>query len=357
MCNQTLHFPSLPAPTGVPWSEYIRAQRNRSRSVSSSTEVLDSDHARYITCGITQYARSIATGTRSLPTDSPVPYFQQPERGHALEGIPSDIDLPVGALHEMQNVQIPPRHVNSDIFPYLPCSATEYYPGIMDQHKLSTYNGLNNYDTLFKARHGRGTIDSVPISGERVPTTSPVAVPILTTSMGVTKNIMIGARPKHAPDSEYLPTSQRGPISVRKESQSSAEHRVVSPVGTGHISGEGAAIFTDMTETMLTALDQQMALSNKAQKPKGSLTSKLLTSGQMSSHGDIRSKESKAIPMSAAKGEDKYPDLYLPVAENYKINNKFCGYTDSMSAENNLMILVESTGLSYRYKTTIYAVD
>ena len=39
-----------------------------------------------------------------------------------------------------------------------------------------------------------------------------------------------------------------------------------------HIIGEGAAIFTDMTETMLTTLDQQMALSSEAQKPEGSLT-------------------------------------------------------------------------------------
>ena len=78
-------YPSFPAPTGVPWSEYVRSQRNRSRSVSSSTEVLDSDHARYITSRITQHARSMSTGTRSLPTDSPVSYFQQPERGHVLE--------------------------------------------------------------------------------------------------------------------------------------------------------------------------------------------------------------------------------------------------------------------------------
>ena len=42
-------YPSFPAPTGLPWSEHIRLQRNRSRSVSSSTEALDSDHARYIT--------------------------------------------------------------------------------------------------------------------------------------------------------------------------------------------------------------------------------------------------------------------------------------------------------------------
>ena len=61
--------------------------------------------------------------------------------------------------------------------------------------------------------------------------------------------------------------------------------------------------------------------------------------------------------MSDVKVEDKYPDLYLPVTENYKISDKFYGHTDSMSADNNPKILVELTGLSYRYGTTIYAVD
>ena len=79
-------YPSLSAPNAVSWSEYIRSQRNRSRSVSSSTEALDSDHARYITCKIAQHARSMATGTRLLPTDSPIPYFQPIERGHMSEG-------------------------------------------------------------------------------------------------------------------------------------------------------------------------------------------------------------------------------------------------------------------------------
>ena len=79
-------YPSFLAPTGGPLSEYIRLQRNRSRSVSSSTEALDSGHARYITSQIAKHARSMATGTRSLPTDSPVPYFQPIERGHMSEG-------------------------------------------------------------------------------------------------------------------------------------------------------------------------------------------------------------------------------------------------------------------------------
>ena len=128
-------------------------------------------------------------------------------------------------------------------------------------------------------------------------------------------------------------------------------------MGTGHIQGEGAAIFTDMTETMLTTLDQQMALSDVAQKPEGSSSSNFWTPGQISSPGDNRSKESRTIPMSTTREEDKYPNLYLPVAKNYKISDKFCRYVDSMSADNNQMILVELTGLSYRYGTTIYAVD
>ena len=111
-----------------------------------------------------------------------------------------------------------------------------------------------------------------------------------------------------------------------------------------------------MTETVLTALDQQMALSDEAQKPKGSFMNKLLTPRPMSSHDDIRSKESKVVPISAAKVGDRYPDLYLPVTENYKISDKFYGYIDNMSADNNPMILVKLSGLSFRYGTTIYAV-
>ena len=79
-------YPSLPAPNGVPWNEYVRTHRNRPQSISSSTEALESDHARYVTRRIVQHARSMATHTRSLPTDSPVPYFQPVERGYMSEG-------------------------------------------------------------------------------------------------------------------------------------------------------------------------------------------------------------------------------------------------------------------------------
>ena len=80
------------------------------RSVSSSTEALDSDHARYITSRIVQHARSMATGTRSLPTDSPVLYFQPIERGHMSEGGLYDIDSQ-GAVF-LGSIQMPPCHVD-----------------------------------------------------------------------------------------------------------------------------------------------------------------------------------------------------------------------------------------------------
>ena len=110
-----------------------------------------------------------------------------------------------------------------------------------------------------------------------------------------------------------------------------------------------------MTETMFTALDQQMALLGEAKKPKGPLTSNVLTPRQLSGSSNIG--KSKTTPQTVNEIEDKYPDLYLPVAENYIISDRFYGYMDSMSIDNNPVILVELTGLFYRYGTSIYAVD
>ena len=43
--------------------------------------------------------------------------------------------------------------------------------------------------------------------------------------------------------------------------------------------------------------------------------------------------------------------------ENYRISDRFHGYSDSLSADNNPMVLVELNNLSYRYGMSIYAVD
>ena len=345
-------YPSFPAPTGVPWSEYIRLQRNRSRSVSSSTEVLDSGHARYITSRITQHARFMAAGTRSLPTDSPVPYFQPLERGHVSAGVHSDIGSPEGVPHG--SVPIPPCHVSSDVFPYLSPSGIEYNPGVSEQDRLSTYTGLNDYDTLFEARHGRGAIDSVPKLDHGVLVASTVVMPITTSGVCMPENIRTGARPKHTPYCGLPPPIQRGLVPVG-EIPSTAGHKIVSPISTGCILGEGSAIFTDMTETLLTTLDQQMAISDEAWKPEGSLSGNHVIAGPVASHGNI--KDSKIKPLPVTKVDSRYPDLYLPVKENYKISNKFYGYMDKMSTDGNPMTLVELTELSYRYRTIIYAVD
>ena len=76
-----------------------------------------------------------------------------------------------------------------------------------------------------------------------------------------------------------------------------------------------------MTETMLTALDQPMTLSGEAQKPEGSLTSNVLTPRQPSGSGNIE--RSKTTPKTVNEIEDKCPDLYLLVAENYRISDRF----------------------------------
>ena len=74
------HF--LPSP-GVPCSVYVRSQRVGSRSVSSSTDALDSDQARRTTQRILQH-------TRSLPTDSPVPYIPSTDREYRSDSGLSD---------------------------------------------------------------------------------------------------------------------------------------------------------------------------------------------------------------------------------------------------------------------------
>ena len=62
------------------------------------------------------------------------------------------------------------------------------------------------------------------------------------------------------------------------------------------------------------------------------------------------------IPETSTQRED-YPDLFLPIRENYRISDRFHGYSESLSADNNPMVLVELNNLSYRYGTSLYAVD
>ena len=92
------------------------------------------------------------------------------------EGVPSDIGSPEGAFH--RSVQIPPYHASLDIFPYMPSGGIEYIPEVFKQERLSTYTGLDDYDTLFDARHGRGAVDNTPKSGERTLVVPPWGCPL-----------------------------------------------------------------------------------------------------------------------------------------------------------------------------------
>ena len=68
----------------------------------------------------------MATGTRSLPTDSPVPYFQPIERGHVSEGGLSDTDSPRAVLQG--GIQMPPHCMNLNGTAYIPSGGIEYHP-------------------------------------------------------------------------------------------------------------------------------------------------------------------------------------------------------------------------------------
>ena len=182
-------YPSFPAPTGVAWSEYLRSQRNRSRSVSSSTEALNADHARYITNWIAQHARSMATGTRSLPIDSPVPYFQPIERGHMSEGVPSDIGSLGNVSHGGE--QIPSCCADMGEISHIPPDGMEYHPIVPEPDRLSTYTALDDYDALFEARHGRGVLDNMPrLSGEAIVTSS-IGITPVPLNVGMTESLTV----------------------------------------------------------------------------------------------------------------------------------------------------------------------
>ena len=101
-----------------------------------------------------------------------------------------------------------------------------------------------------------------------------------------------------------------------------------------------------MTETILDVLDKQVAMSPSSQQQTKGLSS------NDNQTEVIKSKEPKASPQ-----KEDYPDLFLPIMENYRISECFHGYSDSLSADNNPMVLVELNNLSYRYGMSIYAVD
>ena len=94
----------------------------------------------------------MATGTRSLPTNSPIPYFQPIERGYLLEGSQEGV---------YATPYIEPSEHTINI------GGTDYHSEVTEMDRVSTFTGLDDYDTLFAARHGRGALDPIPKVGEQ----------------------------------------------------------------------------------------------------------------------------------------------------------------------------------------------
>ena len=78
----------------------------------------------------------MTTGTRSLPTDSPVPYFQPIERGHMSESGLSDIDSQ-GAVFS-GGIQMPPCHVDLNETAKIALGGIKYHPVVTESDRLST---------------------------------------------------------------------------------------------------------------------------------------------------------------------------------------------------------------------------
>ena len=129
-----------------------------------------------------------------------------------------------------------------------PWKATElldglgYHPIVSEIDRVSTYTGLDDYDTLFEAGHGRGALDHVPRMNEEMVITSSVEITPTTSGAG----LMVNPMGKVKPTIDIEHPSQWEHISMITDP---LKHRVVSP--SSEIIGEGA----DMMETMLTALD------------------------------------------------------------------------------------------------------
>ena len=81
-------------------------------------------------------------------------------RGHVSEGGLSDIHSQ-GAVF-LGGIQRPPCCVNLNETANIPSGGIEYHPVVSESERLSTYMGLDDYDTSFEARHGRGALDHVP---------------------------------------------------------------------------------------------------------------------------------------------------------------------------------------------------
>ena len=227
-----------------------------------------------------------------------------------------------GSLEDIPPYRIPLAHTFN-------IGGIDYHSEITETDRVSTFMGLDDYDTLFAARHGRGALDLVP----KIAETKDIATTSITSPMVGPE--LIDSTVKS------LPVHDDANLHQREQMQSHA----ASP--KSDIIGEGAAIFTDMMETILDALDKQVIA------PPGSQPKDIPHKDDQ----EIIDPSTQDIRLETFTQKEDYPDLFLPIRENYRIRDRLCGYAESLSVDNNPMVLVELNNLSYRYGTSLYAVD
>ena len=54
---------------------------------------------------------------------------------------------------------------------------TDYHSEITETDRVSTFPGLDDYDTLFAARYGRGALDPIPRVSEQMMATTSLGIP------------------------------------------------------------------------------------------------------------------------------------------------------------------------------------
>ena len=107
------------------------------------------------------------------------------------------------------------------------------------------------------------------------------------TTRAPSRDPMTGQLPTYTTGSVSAPSSQPGQIPVGTDHQPLMGENAIPPTGTWHILGEGAAVFMDMAEMMLTALDKQMTQLKTVQKPVFPLWIPHMTLTQCLSGGNL----------------------------------------------------------------------
>ena len=90
---------------------------------------------------------------------------------------------------------------------------TDYHPDITETDQVSTYTGLDDYDMLFAARHGRGALDAAPrVSEQMIMTTSHRITPPVTGT-----ELMENPLEKVTPTHDISHLRQKEQVSIPKE--------------------------------------------------------------------------------------------------------------------------------------------